>query len=95
MACAEEGAFNKAIIFLFIWYLQFLDSGKFIMMEKGKTNFQYELELKANAYGELEKYRNFKTVFEAVRYGGRGLKSYDFEGWRLFCSQARAEVAAK
>jgi len=85
MGLAEKGAFDKAIVFLFIWYLQHLAEGNFIKMEKGKTNLQYELELRQNAYSMLDRFRTFKMVFAAVRFGGHSIDRDVFEGWRSFC----------
>jgi len=90
MAFAEKGAFEKAIVILFVWYLQFLGSRGLITIEKGKTNFQYELELSRNAYGKIDRFRAFKTIFAAVRYGGKDIGREDFEGWRSFCQEASA-----
>ena len=85
MEYAEREIYEKAIVFLFIWYLSSLASSGFITIEKGKTNYQYELELTRNAYGKLERFRAFKVIFAATRYGGRGVSRDDFESWRLFC----------
>jgi hypothetical protein len=82
---AEEGAFEKATIFLFIWYLKLLDQDKLIALEKGKTNYQYELELIENAYPKLDRFRTFKTIYAAVRYGNRRIGQEDFENWQSFC----------
>jgi len=81
----KEGAFEKALVFLFIWYLRLLAKDKFITIEKGKTNFQYELELKQNAYGDIERFRAFKTIFAAIRYGNRSTSRDEFESWHTFC----------
>ena len=86
MAYAEKGIYDKAIVRLFIWYLHTLAGSNYIAIEKGKTNFQYELELRQNGYRNLDRFRAFKEIFAAVRYGGRDINRDDFNAWLKACS---------
>lgn len=87
---AERGEFNKALVCLFLSHLRSLEACKLIAIEKSKTNIQYEQELMQNSYDGLQQFREFKNLFNAVRYGYLRVDGETFGKWQEYCLKATA-----
>lgn len=82
---AGRGEFNKALICLFLAHLRLLDEYGLITIEKSKTNIQYEQELIQNGYDGIQQFREFKNLFNAVRYGYLNVDGNTFSAWQEYC----------
>lgn len=81
---AGRGEFNKALVCLFLAHLRSLEACGLIAIEKSKTNIQYEQELIQNGYGRIQQFREFKNLFNAVRYGYLNVDGDTFTAWQEY-----------
>lgn len=91
---AEEEKYGEALIWLFYGHIKDLDAAGLLVAHPSKTNLQYEWELRYNRYQGLERFREFKNLFNSVRYGGRSVGPEAFVLWRSHCGDARKGGAA-
>lgn len=79
----DRNDFKKAIIFYFSYLLVKLDEHHYIRLHRGKTNFDYALEIPAQT-GLAAIYSQVSELFDKTYYGTFSISQSDFEQiWQL------------
>ncbi len=79
-ACAEEGNFQRAMVFYFAWQLLELDRRGGLTLSRGKTNGQYVAEVAAMAPAVAGLFRRSSRLFEDAFFGDLAVAEADFQG---------------
>ncbi|MDO4586678.1 MAG: DUF4129 domain-containing protein [Planctomycetia bacterium] len=83
MDAIDRNDFKKAIIFYFSYLLVKLDEYHYIRLHRGKTNFDYALEISAQT-GLADIYCQVSDLFDKTYYGAFSISQSDFKQiWQL------------